>query len=161
MAVDRFSKERFEAALPRIGEDGVAFRRFVRFEGNQFIYRYQITSTVFLTIYSSIDSTGLARETAEDSIRFTITDVNGSPLSNKLQTWVTRVKGWEARVVLMFERMLVMAKIAGTPCHCGQSTRKVFIVKKDGPNKGRLFVNCPACGQFDWLTEPKEARRVA
>lgn len=33
---------------------------------------------------------------------------------------------------------------------CGKE-KKVFSVKKDGPNKGRLFANCFEHGQFEWM----------
>jgi uncharacterized protein (TIGR02996 family) len=37
---------------------------------------------------------------------------------------------------------------------CGQaSTRIVFRVRKEGPNRGRLFAKCTHCQRFDWLTD--------
>jgi uncharacterized protein with PIN domain len=168
MAIDRFSKERFEAALPRTTAAGASLLRWVRFEGSQYVYKYRVGNNVFIQIYSSIDGTGFARECAEDSIRFVMTDANGQPLSNKLQSYVTRVNGWDRRVTEMFWKVWAMGEIAAKACdRCGESTRKVFMTKKDEPytvdgktvtNKGRLFVKCPKCNKFDWLTEAKEVK---
>jgi uncharacterized protein (TIGR02996 family) len=36
---------------------------------------------------------------------------------------------------------------------CGKAgTLSAYEVQKDGPNRGRFFVKCRHCGQFDWLT---------
>src|SRR5262245_33334084 len=47
------------------------------------------------------------------------------------------------------------AQVALTICPgCEQaSTRIVFRVRKEGPNKGRLFAKCTQCQRFDWLSD--------
>lgn len=170
MAIDRFNQARFEAALPRTAQDGTQLARWRRFEGGQFIYRYGVSANVFINIYSSIDESGFARECAEDSIKFLLVDATGALLSNKLQKYVTRVHGWENRVVEMFWRVYAMARMIAAFCERCNEQRKIFMTKKDEPyqkdgkwftNKGRLFVKCPRCGKFEWVTEPKEVKKAA
>jgi hypothetical protein len=48
------------------------------------------------------------------------------------------------------------AQAAATPCpECGRP-RRVFRVKKGGPNQGRLFLKCSdaQCGSFEWAPTP-------
>lgn len=166
MPIDRFSKARFEAALPTHKVTGDKLWNERGFIMGQFVYEVQVAANVFIQIFSSIDSSGYARDVAEDSIRFAMVDANGNLLSNKLQKYVTRVNGWEARVVAMLRKMWEMGRIAGKACdRCNNDTRGIFATKKDEPyekdgkwytNKGRLFTKCPRCYKFDWLTEAKE-----
>jgi uncharacterized protein (TIGR02996 family) len=47
------------------------------------------------------------------------------------------------------------AEVAATPCPgCEYAgTRLVFRVRKEGPNRGRLFAKCTTCERFDWLSD--------
>lgn len=171
MAIDRFTKERFEATLPTHRTTGVQLWSCRGFIGGQYEYEIPVGPNVLIRIFSSIDSTGYARETAEDSIRFLLVDADGNLLGNKLQSYVTRVKGWEERVLAILRKMWEMGRIASKPCgRCSEQTRKVFVTKKNSPyeqdgkwytNKGRSFVKCPKCEKFEWLTDAKEVKAPA
>jgi hypothetical protein len=45
---------------------------------------------------------------------------------------------------------LERARRQSGPCPCGLA-RAVNRVRKEGPNKGRLFAKCDGCGAFEWL----------
>jgi uncharacterized protein (TIGR02996 family) len=51
------------------------------------------------------------------------------------------------------------AEVAATACPgCEYAgTRLVFRVRKEGPNRGRLFAKCTTCERFDWLTDAPAA----
>lgn len=105
---------------------------------------------VLVEINSTILRDGLAAATGENSIRAWLSTDDGSPLGNKIQRWVTRVPGWQKRLTDMLLTLLEMGDSLQW-CEKCNSLEKVFIVKKEGKNKGRLFVKCNCAGSFTWL----------
>ena len=160
MAIDKFTKERFEAVLPIHKVTGAKLWQERGFIGGQYEYEVQVSSNVLIKIFSSIDSSGYARDCGDDSIRFILIDANGEPLSNKLQNWVTRVPGWEARMTSMLRKLWEMGRKIAAPCARCNTQKKVFLCKH-GPNKGRRFVKCMRCGAFEWIDAPKVKGVVA
>jgi hypothetical protein len=157
MAIDRFSKERFEAALPRADRQGVAFRRWVRFEGGQYIYKFQLGPGLFIQIYSSVDESGFARAISEDSIRFSLVNAEGKPMTNKTQLFVTRAHGWESRVLGMFWKLWELGQEILTPCGRCRAQLKIFTCRrKDSRYLGCRFTKCTRCGDTAWLDQPKQ-----
>ncbi len=55
------------------------------------------------------------------------------------------------------------AQAAATACPICGKPRRVFRVKKAGPNQGRLFLKCsdPQCGSFEWAPTPAAASTPA
>lgn len=162
MSTERFTKEQFEAVLATFcQEHGTAI------VGNRFTfeeYRYQMEiaklsrpngggdETILIEIASSVGPDGLADAAGDNSIRLYLTNGDGMPVGNKLQKWVTRVPGWETRLTDMLMKLCEMGRLI-TFCDRCQSLRKIFIVKKDGNNKGRLFMRCNCEHSFKWLDD--------
>lgn len=162
---ERFTRSQFEEALPRHKSSGqVLWNSLGLFEG-EYCYEVPVRGNVFIKIRSSVMSDGIAADTAANSIRCWLVDETGHPISNKLQAYVTRVPGWEARLVEQLRTLFAMGmKASGTCPKCGERL-KVFMTKK-GSNKGRAFLRCtlalpnrhfsdtrPSCDYFKWLDE--------
>ncbi len=166
MAVDVFTRAEFEAALPKnkLTKDplwtysGIVDGEYTYFlpVGNPF------QRTLGICIRSSVRGYGgdaVSAASGEDSIRCWLS-LGGTPYMNKIKKYVTRVKGWEGRLTELL-RLLYRLGNALRPCPTCGMLRKAFMVKKEGPNKGRFFQNC-VVGQshdaFDWIeldTTPK------
>jgi len=157
MAIDRFTKEQFEAALPVRKDTGARLWELAS-QDREFVYRMHIGGDVYILIRSSVQMDGFAADTACDSIRCWLGHIDGSPLGNKLQAYVTRVKGWDVRLVDLLKRLWILGKKIVDPCTRCNVQKNVFLCKKEGANKGRHFVKCPSCGSFEWLDAPKEAK---
>jgi hypothetical protein len=77
-------------------------------------------------------------------------------MGNKVQSYVTRVHGWQDRMTVVLRELWTRALAAGDCPHC-EKPLSIFKVKKEGKNKGRLFVKCWDCRDhetFRWLDEP-------
>lgn len=157
MAVDVFGREEFEAALSAALKDKDLQWIEVPVRGGELHYQVplqafnEIDNYVAVEINSSIDwRSGLSADTGENSIRAWIADADGSPLGNKVQKWVTRVSGWETRLADVLDKLIKMAQQINLCPTCGK-IEKVFVVKKEGANRGRIFKKC--CDVFVWLDE--------
>lgn len=146
MAVEIFSREQFEQALP------VGYWAYSGLVNNEHTYSIQITPDIFITIRSSVDSSGYSADTGEDSIRAWLVDKDGQPLGSKISKYTTRLPGWGKRLLGVLRGLWHMAELSGYCPKCHQ-VRGVFKVKKSGPNKGRLFAKCEKCDTFEWLEE--------
>lgn len=160
MAIDQFSKERFEAALPKHKDLGHNLWTYEGFQGEH-VYRLHIGGNVYVKIWSSIGPSGFADGTGENSIRCFLVNLMDEPLSNKLQTYVTRVAGWEGRLKDQLKQLWQMGQkivvlctepLRGNPGILCHTQKKVFMTK-NGPNKGRRFTKCSGCGAFEWIDE--------
>ncbi len=176
MPVDHFTREQFEAVLPRHKLNGAALHQPPTLENGQWVYTFPVGSTypgaangVGLRLYSGIGSDGNSAACGKDSIRVIVVRLSdGRCYGSKLQRWVTRQRGWEGRLVVLLRAMWRMALKAG-PCldvveghgkavirtgtPCG-GFWGVYRCRKPGANKGRLFRKCDgACGGFEWLAE--------
>jgi DNA helicase-2/ATP-dependent DNA helicase PcrA len=156
MATVRFTQEQFERALAdALDGSGLHFHGLGVVGGE---YRYavnvQIHPVVNIYINSSVDWTGYAADTGENSIRMWIVDQDGNPLGSKTQNYVTRVPGWEGRMASALESTIERAKALGICSQCG-ATEKIFAAKT-GSWKGRLYIKCMDCNTFRWYEEEAE-----
>lgn len=163
--IDRFTKDRFEAALPRIGKQNPLWSE-VGLRDGEYCYIVPINPGILVYIRSSVRSDGLAAESAKDSIRCWLAmDDKGTTLSSKDTRWVTRVSGWERRLLETLRTLWrigrQLAKVGSCP-RC-QARPRALKVKKPGPNQGRWFAACPNCanGFLTWLTTPTSTKEAA
>jgi hypothetical protein len=115
----------------------------------EYQYDMRINRDILIRIRSSIDLTGTAASTGEDSIRHWLIFEGGQPMSNKLTgRWTTRQRGWEKRLVDNLRVMWGLAQKAGY-CECGnlRSIRKV----NKGKNEGKVFAVCDNCKDKKWV----------
>jgi hypothetical protein len=157
MSIERFTKDEFESALPVDKKDYRCLWREAGLESGEYTYRLPVKAGVVILIRSSVRADGIAAESGKDSIRCWLARDDGSPMGSKIQAYVTRVSGWQDRMTGVLKELWVRALTAGTCPHCGLPL-SIFKVKKDGKNKGRLFVKCWDCKDhetFRWLDEPE------
>lgn len=154
----RFSKEDFEKVLDDVvlSSDALSWEERGHVLGE---YRYKVIikeigslHKVVAEIGSSVGADGFAKGTGQDSIRVWLTEDSGLPIGNKIQRWVTRLPGWENRFSDMLKKVIEIGNLVQFCTKC-DSMRKIFIVKKDSPNKGRLFMKCNCSDSFAWLDE--------
>lgn len=150
MAIDRFTKQQFEAALPVRKETKEKLWYSRGLVAGEYEYGVRVSDGVHILIRSSVRADGLAGDTGEDSIRCFLTDDTGSAISNKLSAYVTRVPGWADRLKGQLRQLWAMGRQVAKPCEACGKRRQVFVVKKAGPNKGRKFLRCE-CGSFQWI----------
>ncbi len=155
MGIDRFDTRRFESALPaEMSWD------FNGFESGERVYRIDVNEFARIMIRSSIDDTGYAAESGEDSIRMWLEVLaeNGEyrPVK-KLDTWTTRVPGWEKRVSeKLWELYRYGNKVArAIPLKNGKPQAFWFV--KNGKNTGRpCSKDIKNNSGFTWMDEPVE-----
>jgi DNA helicase-2/ATP-dependent DNA helicase PcrA len=101
MAIDRFSKEEFEAALPKDGS-GKPMWSCLGLVDNEYNYEIEVRGTnKRIVIRSSIDSTGVAADTGEDSIRHWVEYYYKNewrPLKKHHSRWTARTKNWRTNL---------------------------------------------------------------
>jgi hypothetical protein len=153
MATEVFSKAQFEDALPKDKTNGRALWRPMGLTMGEYCYLLPVKTGVFITVRSSVGANGYCAETGADSIRAWLTDVNGEALGVKVQKYVTRMAGWQGRMIIMLRKLWALAAQLKTCPKCGE-TYFMYRVKKDGPTKGRLFQKCRKCDDgFEWMKE--------
>lgn len=143
MATERFTLADFSKALPDSAEH-------IGLVNGEHCFRLEINPDRFVLIRSSIAFDELARETGEDSIRLTLIDKTGQPAGSRVDTYTTRVSGWEERVKSKIEFLQNVVSIAGNCPTCGKPN-KVFKTTKPGPNLGRWFARCENHNYFNWI----------
>lgn len=156
MAIEQFTTDEFQAALP-VG----AWKALGMIQGEQC---YLVTPSdapagYAVLVRSSIGQAGIADDCGEDSIRCILCKVNGekiTPIGNKAKRWITRVKGWQGRMMETLRHCKAqLARIRPCP-HCSAMVVPFTSHKKE--SKGRAFVSCmnkPDCGKFfEWCDEP-------
>lgn len=159
MPIERYSKAQFEAALPihKVTRQPLwAGRGLV--DGEQ-VYDVTVSRFARIVVRSSIDGSGFAADTGEDSIRLWV-EVQREDSSwqalKKLDAYTTRVPGWAER---MTEKMRALWAVAAkirqpvpTCVRCGG--RHTAWITKDGVNAGRPASKCFTCSSgFRWLDE--------
>ncbi len=169
MPVEIFTTDQFDAALPHV--QGKPLARTSSFEDGQWTYMLPVANGMAIKVYSGIGSSGVSADCGEDSIRAVIVRLSdGRVYGSKLKRWVTRQPGWRARLTDMLREMWKLALLTG-PCNasivtatygdmpygsrpCG-GTIGVYLVRKPGPNKGRMFRKCDGdkCKVFEWLVK--------
>lgn len=142
MAIDRFTKDRFEAALPRHKGTNDQLWHDIGFEHDEFTYGMNVqrngTYWVTIMIRSSVGIDGIARATGEDSIRLFFLR-NGVAHGSKLSCYITRVNGWEGRLTKQLRKMYKRA-LSMVPCALCGNPKAIF---KRAKGKS-LFLACPA-----------------
>ena len=145
MATEKFTKEQFEKVLPKDLWKGLGA------VDGEYLYAMSPTPEIRIYIRSSIRPDGIAADTGKDSIRAWLSSADGTPLGSKTQAYVTRIPGWETRLIEMLRKLWKNSKKI-EQCSCGR-LMGVFKVKKRGPNHGRQFTKCLSCNSgFRWIT---------
>jgi len=144
MAIERFSLEEFENTLPAGHWEHTGLIQ------GEHTYSIKITNDIFITIRSSVDSSGYSADTGEDSIRCYLIGSDGKPLGSKTQAYITRVKGWQNRLLDTLRLLWSLAQQSGY-CETCKKPNYVFKSKKKD-SKGRYFSKCTECNNnFKWL----------
>lgn len=154
MAIDRFTKQQFEAALPSNFISGGLVN-------GEYTYIVPVTDFSRIQVRSSVDASGRAADTGEDSIRLWLqirrADQTWRPFTKKTDAYTTRVSGWDVRMGQKIAELAARAALIRRPVSacpdCGEI--KVAWVTGKGKNKGRPACKCIACDSgFEWLDEP-------
>lgn len=174
MGIDRFTKEEFEAALPKDHAGNSLWEPYTEsLYSSELEYvlpvRRKDRDYIRIRVRSSIDpKDGIAKMTGKDSIRIWLEGgdqgedyVIFRSLGKLKQRYITRVSGWEHRLTEKLRELYVLgAKVKRCPV-CGE-WKVLRNVKKAGKNKGRVFAVCKTCeengldnNQFEWITERK------
>jgi hypothetical protein len=140
--IDRFSKEQFEAALPKHKETQKPLWRGLGLQGGEYAYSIEVKPGVEVWVRSSVRANGQAALVAEDSIRAWLASPDGSSLGSKDQRWITRVNGWQTRMTDVLRKLYKRGLELGPCPTCGCKTTLAMKVVKEGPNKGRYFQMC-------------------
>lgn len=93
-----------------------------------------------ILVRSSIDYTGVAASTGEDSIRLIVQVSDGTgwyAVGKAADTYTTRVPGWQRRLE---QKLLALYERWGKVRVRLNPGERLFITTKAGPNKGRAFV---------------------
>jgi hypothetical protein len=166
MATERFSKEQFEASLPR-NKEGHNLWRYVGFRDGEHCYSIPIHHPKFperepdveIFIRSSVDNSGFAADTASDSIRVTLVDAfNYKPLAtkeSKPQRWVARTRNWRENLTELIRWSFKVGCLLGACPACKRGD--AWLRRVSNPNKqscGALYVSCNFCSRyFLWINE--------
>ncbi|MHA2045689.1 MAG: hypothetical protein ACW99G_12905 [Candidatus Thorarchaeota archaeon] len=160
MSVEIFTKEEFEAALPRHKETQEPLWTCEGVHKGEYVYHVSFNHPQehAILVRSSVKSDGVSAATGQDSIRLLLISTKQNQLiASKLSKYVTRVTGWQDRLL---EQLRFLARIGMklNLCDCG-SWQVSFKVKKEGPNKGKFFKTCihQDCNRtkFAFLTDEK------
>ena len=154
MPVESFTREQFEAALPRNKRSGDPLCKPLGVQDKEYAYMLPIIGRqhVGILIRSSVDSSGVSAGCGEDSIRAYIVDpTTQKPLAKKLTRWTTRQRGWESRLTNLLQRLYKTALRIKDCEKCKIPMR--LRVSKTEKNPDRPFLSCPNCDAFEWLKE--------
>jgi len=157
MAIDKFDIGRFEGALPTHNQTGQKLWQYTGMDKGERVYVIPAGEFSRVVIRSSIDETGYAADTGKDSIRLWLQiKVNGDWKGiKKLDTYTTRVSGWEKRMVDKMRELYglgIKVKREVNGCdQCNSEKVIVWFVKKEGPNFNRPMAKCPMCQHMMFL----------
>lgn len=152
--IDQFTTEEFTKALPSCNTNLGIIQGEVCFLVDPF------PKMAFgVLVRSSIDSSGYAADTGEDSIRCLIWDKkNNRPVGNKSQRWVTRVNGWEVRLNNVLRKCANQVRHSTLCPNCKNQLVPFTTKNRESENLGRAFVSCPtqingkSC-YFKWIED--------
>lgn len=156
--IDRFSRETFEQALPGgFTSSGIM--------NGEYTYVIPVNDYARIEVRSSVDRSGFAADTGEDSIRFWLqvqrSDGIFKPFGKKIDAYTTRLPGWDRRMVekisQLVERGEQIQRPVGKCDKCGNS--KGAWITAAGINEGRPACKCFDCNAgFEWLDQPYDDR---
>lgn len=148
MPVEIFTQAEFESkALPTSKTSGEKLWKYAGLQNGEHTYLVPVSGVenIAIEVRSSVHSNGVSAETGADSIRCWIVDtLSGKPWGSKVSRWTTRLPGWGERTLNVIRELYRMAQHITNCPKCGKGRLKVFKVKKEGPNKGKVFLSCPA-----------------
>jgi len=154
MSIDVFDTKRFEAALPK-DKNGNNLWNYAGFEDNERMYVVYAGPFARVVVRSSIDESGFAAESGQDSIRLwleILTDSGTCQAVKKLDAWTTRVPGWEGRMIEKMRQLYRYGIKVKRELPHGQ---QFWFVKK-GPNEGRpCSKNINKNSGFTWMDVPE------
>ena len=138
--IDRFSKAQFEEALSATGLTW----EYYAFDRGEHTYLIPLEDTrVAVLVRSSIEMTGHAASTGNDSIRLLLINTKtGQPLAKKVDAWTQRTYGWQDR---MLEKINTLYEKGLTMVNCPQCETGV-LSQREG--KFGVFYGCsnyPRC----------------
>jgi hypothetical protein len=169
MTVDIFTKEEFEAALPtNKSKKNTRMWKCLGLVDGEYTYIIPIQKKsndikLHIVIRSSVGKDGKSASAGEDSIRVYLM---AKPMIRKHINpkfwiafgkakkvfWITRVPGWEGRLMDHLREVYVIGKaVRKTVCpDCGKAMP--VCISKSEKNKGRRYQTCfDGCGYFRWL----------
>ena len=143
--IERFSKTEFEYTLTDV-LNGVGFKELGLIDREE-CYSVQVNPFARILVRSSVNETGVAGDTGEDSIRVileVLTEKGEWKGSKKIGEWTTRVPGWEIR---MRDKMRVVwgwaKQIKKTRTHCAKCGQlKGMWMTKGGKRPGSFAEKC-------------------
>jgi hypothetical protein len=174
--IDKFDRQRFERALPTNKATGMPLWQYLGFTAGEHVYAVNVIRTdrqnVRIIIRSSIDYSGYAADTGEDSIRLWLEgeakDLEWDPLGKAAGRWVTRVIGWEDRLTDKL-RELYKVGLKIKKCPICKEWMYAYTSRQQNENNGRMFQTCKVCKRagrkapFEWLTDqdPSKVKKFA
>lgn len=162
---ERFSLEQFQQALP-IDKDGGKLWYYIGLEDGEHTFSVPVLrndgdAQVEIIVRSSVREDGYAADTGEDSIRCWLADsVDRQPLMGKTKRWIARTSGWRGNLKNLLRDLYKVGLHLGTCPKCKIQDRRAYVVKKSGPNHGRIFASCK-CGNFEWVDKTWPVKRSA
>lgn len=95
MTIEQFTTEQFESCLPKHKVTDLPIFTYNGIIQGEFTYLAKIDDQVGILLRSSIDPrTGVARDTAKDSIRAMLVSLEDmKPLGSKVNRWTNRCPG--------------------------------------------------------------------
>lgn len=153
--VDIFTKEDFERALPVSRKASISpmipasintkLWKPLGLIGTEYAYIVPVAEKncdIGIMIRSSVRPDGRSADTGEDSIRcWLVSMTDYKPWGSKVSKYITRVSGWETRLTTTLKTLYKMALSIQRCPHCS-SWMKVFKVKRESVNRGRIFIKC-------------------
>lgn len=149
--IEKFTQEQFENALPSGATcDGLV--------SGELVYHWQISDVAAIKIRSSIDKTGFAGESGDDSIRVWLVKNNdGKPFAHKVNAWTQRVSGWQSRLYDKLEMVSVYHRRAGVCDSCGNPFG-IFLSEKTHKFYSRCWICNKWGGKVDGNITPDEKK---
>lgn len=157
MTVDHFTVDQFDSIIKSIRASSCHSGIIM----GERIWYVPLDAQTQITVRSSIHVSGTSASSGDDSIRLWLSELNdGHARLGKVDTYTTRVAGWEHRLRVKIEYLASLRNLAGDCARC-ENPLHIFLVAKDGPNKGRPFATCKNCSDeknnFFWLDKPRVA----
>jgi hypothetical protein len=150
MAIDRFTTEKFEQAL-LTPKGQKAFEYIGLIDGERcYAHTLKTCDHIRIVVRSSIDSSGIAADTGEDSIRLILQRMKGNKWQNigkGIDAYTTRVPGWDRRLK---EKITLVARKAARIVKPFTDDDNINFCSNGGPNEGRPFASGPV-SSFRWL----------